>query len=215
MTQQYLKLKNYSDVPPNEFYWIDPTTKVEMRSGDIEMLFEIARSHRRVNKLEIPDDYNAFIEDAICRRAPANFVRPVPGLESSHIVVSQAVKKTDALMRAAAKNGGVLLCDISEALARSIICMSCPQNAKIMCQSCNGVLDWMRVNWQLPKLPSDSKLETCRVTKVMNKAQVHLHPDVIRQLVSSEAATIFPQSCWKRKLLTPETSHDHNELNPF
>ena len=204
MKKVYLKLKNYSDVPPNEFYWIDLDTKVEMRAPDFDGLVGQARAHRSHNKLTIADDFAEFIEDAICRRAPANFVRQVPGASTSFMGTDEVVKKTDLLMRTAEKNGGKMLCSAGEALERSIICEACPMNKRIMCQTCNGVLDWMRQSFHLPKLALDDKLQVCSVARVLNKAQVHLDTGIIRLLVPATAAQYFPETCWKRKLLTPK-----------
>jgi len=198
----YLKLKNHMDVPPHEFYWIDPTTKIEMRASDIETLFLLARQHRVANKLPIPDDYDAFIEDAICKRAPECFVNHPATFKTNHIGMDDVLKKTDALMRAARKNGGKLFCDEEEAVERSKICVACDKNKRIMCQTCNGVLAWMRQSFSLPKLPQDEELQTCQIFTVMNKAQVHLHAQVIRMLISEDKADRFPEACWKRKLLT-------------
>jgi hypothetical protein len=197
---ELLKLKTIYEVPPGGFFWIDPVTKVESKAGDFDSLLRMARAHRLANKIEIPADFNAIIEDNICKRCPPNFVKDSPSKQTSYIATSDVIAKTQTLMRLA-KTHGKMLCQPEEAALRSAICVQCPMNVRIMCPTCNGVLDWMRTNWHLPALPLDNRLVVCRHGHILNKAQVHLSAEIIRSLLPAATAALYPPTCWKRKLV--------------
>jgi len=197
-----LTLLDRSLVPPGGFAYTDKDTRNRIVAGDLQGLVRLATQHRVINGFEVPDNFAAIIEDDICRRIPLALVRPSPNAVTRYIgSTSEITGKTDALMRAAKRNGGKMLCETREAESRGMKCLACPMNARTMCPSCNGVLDWLKINWHLPSFSFDPRLYVCRLNGILNKAQIHLAGPVLVSLAGKKSLSAMPDNCWKPALV--------------
>lgn len=210
---ELLRMRDRTLVPPCGFTYTDKDSRITLKAGHLEGLIAMARAHRQVNEFHIPADFDARVEDDLCRRIPVTMISAPPGVvpQTSHMgSIDEITGKTDALMRVAKRNGGRMLCPTEEAKARGTVCLTCPQNARIMCPACNGVLDWLKVNWHLPSFEFDSRLYVCRMNRILNKAQIHLDRAVIVGLAGAASLAAMPETCWKRALLArpKEPAHE-------
>ena len=161
------------------------------RSFDADSKREVVRTvtqHYVVNKLPVPSDLDARIEDYLCRhiaygacqgddpRDPAD--RPISYFE--------VVSATEALFRGRAHTH----VSPREAEARAGRCRVCKMHSVGMCTSCNQLQATARAFVGGRSLPCDNMLGVCRVFRVPVNGLVY---------VRDATAAKLPPNCWALK----------------
>lgn len=196
-----LQLRERYIVPPGGFWYHDIATDMKIVGGDFESLLVACRRHRMANAIHIPADFNAQIEDTICRRIPSAFCVPARPKTTYTMDDTATPNAKVQVLQKVWQEIGCLLCDADEAEQRALVCRYCMKNKPGACLSCNGVYDWLREKFNIPSLTEDKWLNMCGVDRVYNKAQVHLTKEVFIKLVRADRIDVYPQTCWKRKIL--------------
>jgi len=140
-----LRFAKKNVTPPGSYRYQDPDTNQYFEAPHMMKLASDVRKHRTANKLELPDDLSAVIEDWMCRHLPSGICRDEHGRMASsgihYYTAETSVRQTSIavrIMRAAKRNP----VKIEDAENRAILCVACEYNLPMAgCMSCRGVKD--------------------------------------------------------------------------
>ncbi len=169
--------------PPGGWYFYTvPETETTFREPTFERVMERIVSHLKVNKLPVPDDLAARVEDYICRHVPPGFCfGESTGPRARTVTLAQIRDKTAALVAAGDK------VTPGEARLRLGICGQCKSNDRRVCPSCVGLIGWCQ-KLVGRSCPGDEWLGVCAVDAVALTAKIH-----VAQVPADEA---YPANCW-------------------
>ena len=185
--------------PRSGYVYTDPDTGVKFDEPVHRVLVESVTRHRKANKLDIPPDFSAVIEDAVCRLNPPIFrkLRPAPGLNPlppspgparSGLPPSSAVATNNTLKLL--KSRRIPDPDVAEVVRRVKICLACVANvAEPCCYSCLVESVFTSVIGK-HKTTKTQFVGLCDVDRSFSKAVIHVNP-----LVNPD---LYPEFCWKR-----------------
>ncbi len=170
-------------VPPGGWYfYLVPETEAMFREPTLEGVRAVVVAHLKSNRLPVPEDLTARIEDYICRHVPPGFCDgKSSGPRARTVTLAQIREKTAALVSA----GGRVT--PGEARLRLGICGQCKSNDRRVCPSCVGLVGWCQ-RLVGRTCPGDEWLGVCAVDAVALTAKIH-----VAQVPADEA---YPANCW-------------------
>ena len=191
-----LILKNVT--PPDGFRYIDPDTKRAFRDMNLEDLTKQAVAHRVANKLNV-DNYQAVIEDWLCRQMPDGICSgnsPVfTGFAGVHRTAENTVNATLSLYKA---TQGAPIVSQDEAERRAKICKACDRNVPFSgCSSCRGVKQAVEELLRGRRILKTYGLHACSITGVMNEYVAFSDRDTLLRVMGGRLSQAPPE-CWAK-----------------
>ena len=205
MTKQRLIV---SDITvPGRFRFTVPETGYKIADElTMEGLLSKVKSHYNSNGIPLPPDWEARVEDQLCRQLPAGWCRYSDGTEAkgapSLLSAESIIKgiKSLATMATDALAGNDVFVDQDEANRRAEICARCYQNMTTnFCAGCGAM---QQITSLVAKVrgsrttPSDPRLYTCGVCGCRNEAIVHVNKKILLSGEKAETTNSRPDWCW-------------------
>lgn len=184
-----MRFKRKTQWPPGGvFFYQVPETKMffDSRASKYDLLDQIVR-HYGANKLEIPVDLEARVDDYICRNVPDGFCEGDTDGEKSpfrNLTVWTVEKNSRNLLV------GTAYADQKTAESRVAKCLGCKNNLRHMCASCTGLLQVIRGILGRRATPADSFLGVCAATGCLLTAMA------FRKDVKYACECATPEECW-------------------
>lgn len=185
-------------VPPGgRWFYEVPETKVFLSSNDSEgdLLWHV-RQHYLANKLPVPDNLQAVVQNYMCLHLPEGFcegeLEPL-AKRAAPLTFFSIVQFTQALVHKLTKAD--FFVSQEEAERRARICLRCPENSKNLCTTCNGLRSLAAAligNRQATSV--DAKLEACAVCGCALRAKLHVNRAYIAE--SAKRLKEYPPYCW-------------------
>lgn len=185
--------------PPSGFKYVVPETGMEVLAGGMDNLVVSVQRHYAVNKLPIPKNLRAVIEHYLCLINPETFCRGEyePGDQQTVNITTSAIKEATNYASARLKWGpDKFLCSQAEADRRASICVSCPENYRGICTTCNGLKDYVVKAIGDRVTAYDSRLGVCSRCSCLVKAKVHISMPAIRAVTPPADFDKYPANCW-------------------
>lgn len=140
-----MQFKRKNSYPPGgRFFYVVPETNTyfESVSGMLNLLAEV-ENHYNLNKLPVPENLRAKVEDYICRNVADGFCDgDDEGLARSlyRNITYWSMEKTsrDAVKRSLGE-GESKWATVFEANNRASPCLTCTHNLRHICSTCNGL----------------------------------------------------------------------------
>lgn len=194
-----LTFRNRMIVPPGGYRYVDPEDNFEHVASSLDALVEMATRHRRANKIDVPDDFAAIVEDWICQKIPMTMTSAYQKARkvAEFSLTTQTIQGvTGACLRTWRMNGR--RCASGRiAQDRADTCEACDHNTRrAACASCQGLTAWVK-QWLGRTVINNNMMYVCDITAVMNSAMVHMPNRVVRQLTPESLRTRHPATCWK------------------
>lgn len=194
------RFKQPNVVPPgNEFFYVVEDTGAYFAHHQMPILLQKVRAHLVANKLPIPDDLEADVEDYICRHVPEGFCKGEPTGPRSVVVTPRSVREfTNVLFRSlgAVLRGQSPYVTMQEAERRAGICVNCPMNNRSVCSTCSGLRGWVRALVPGKKTELDNHLHVCEICTCLLSAKIHLRLDILKKNVTKAGEQQYPAHCW-------------------
>jgi hypothetical protein len=212
-----LKVVNLVDVPRGGWRYAVLDTNTVIQAGSIHELKRRVRQHMIANKLEIPRDLDAEVEDGAClnlesgrdhwcrergSEALTSMSRERPKWRASEILRFLRTIWDWGTMK------GFHFVPMEEAERRAAICANCPMNTQVSgCLGCTGVAALIRRIQGTHKTSRDRELHACNVCGCELKVKVLVPDDVI-----DNRGLEYPEWCWQRQPLSepPSTTPSSN-----
>jgi hypothetical protein len=176
-------------VPPGGMYFFEVAeTSTMFRHPSMTGLLEVVERNLRENKLPVPENLRAIIEDFICRNVPPGFCFGDPeGKPVARTITLGDIRKGTQDM---VLNGGGRV-DQGKARQRLDICLNnCPNNDRRMCPSCVGLISWAQ-KLVGTSCQRDAYAGVCSVDATAIPAKIH-----VKNVAANEA---YPPTCWVAK----------------
>ena len=201
------KLFKTDSVPPDDFRFVVPETGYKIGGYKrIDELFVAVEAHYRANDIPLPSDWQAKVEDQMCRSLPDGWCtlsdgKEVPAFESvmSADNIIKAIKSL-AAMASTAITGGEVFVEQDEANIRASICARCYMNVDAgFCMGCGSM---QQVTELIGKVrgarttDSDQFLSNCGICGCQNKAIVHVKRKLLLSGEKQETTDKRPDWCW-------------------
>lgn len=195
-------LKDKRLMPPTGYFFVDPDTGYRVEAGTLKTCIELARRHRESNRLEIPSDFEAQVEDFICLANDPSWSTGETDKAFRTPMTEYGIRAAIEAQGRAWMKDGTFVKEI-DATRRAELCRGCENNVTSpICFSCVG-LDKQQWGYFSKSTPVDPELRVCRATMVPNTMQVHIKDDV---LIKTEKP--MPDFCWHRKAVEARTSNE-------
>lgn len=191
-----LKLLKRDTTPPGGFRYIDPDTNVPISAFSMRDLVRLSTSHRNANKLPIPENFQAIIEDWICQQMPAGVCVTEGGfIVTSGVQTSFNIIRLTMAAHKIMKAKKRVPTTHDEALRRAAICVVCSKNVPATgCSSCKGVKDIIKSMRSIGAATQyDTKLESCASIGLLNEISIYLDEETLSEISSKRK---FPETCW-------------------
>jgi hypothetical protein len=201
------KLIIKDQVVPGRFRFTVPETGYKIKDElSMNGLLARVKKHYEDNNIPLPNEWEASVEDQICRQLPEGWCeysdgQPAKGAKS--LLSAESIIKgitSLATMATESVSGGDVFVNQSEATRRAEICARCYQNMTTnFCAGC-GVMQ--KITSMVAKVkgkrttPLDSKLYTCGVCGCRNEAIVHVNRNILLSGEKSETTNSRPDWCW-------------------
>lgn len=170
-------------------------------SAVYEDLIEQYLKHRKANELSIPDDYEAVIQDQLCRSLPPEWCERTGGQSwvSTRFSFDDFVKGMKAFGRLML--GGFQFVSQTEANRRARICSNCYYNVNIPgCTGCQKLAEFVTGDVAKRSTPYDDKLKACAVCHCSTAAMAHFPLEVLESVSTEEKQALFPlEFCWRAR----------------
>lgn len=186
-------------VPPSGYFYIVPETHAEIVAYDKNALTLAVTSHYEVNDLPVPLHLVKLIEHFLCLRNPPSFCKgefepgDVVPLVTSIDGIKAATKKISSRLK---WGRGQFLATQAEAEQRALICISCNENKKGICTSCNGLADYVVEAVGNRTTNNDSQIGICTHCGCLLKVKVHISGEALRVVTGKDELSKYPQHCW-------------------
>ena len=193
------RFKNKMYVPPGgQWFYEVPETKAFFASRDsMRSLLKQVEAHYVGNKMPVPSDLEALVENHMCPRLPDGFclgVRAPSDRKYRPMTFFSIVKFTQTLVSRLFNNGDFFV-DRAEAERRSKICVTCPENYRGICTTCNGLRAIAAgLIGNRPPTSNDSRLEVCAVCGCTLRAKLQVNRKYLHETV--EHLKEYPAHCW-------------------
>jgi len=210
------KIIKGDSVPPNGFRFTVPETGYRIENEHtMDGLLRRVRQHYFDNGIVLPDDYQARIEDQMCRQLPAGWCNFSGGGDSNPEIMITAeviIKAISSLyeMAVGKLKGEDVFVSQDEANGRASICVRCYQNKNAnFCMGCGAM---QKVTEMVAKVkgsrttPFDGKLQNCGMCGCRNEAIVHVKRNILLSGEKSETTEARPDWCWLK-------TNDINQAN--
>jgi len=183
-----LKYKVRNVVPPgNRYFYTVSETDTGFEHSVQSQLELMVQEHLVVNKLPVPADLSALIEDYICRHVPESFCfGEDEGRPRARVVTIFTVK--DATQRLFAVNRKFV--EQVVANRRASVCAQCTRNVLGACSSCTGLPSWVAGLLERRLTPLDKSLGLCYIDGSMLTAKVFAAASQVSQPDG------HPENCW-------------------
>jgi len=202
-----LKLKEPQIVPPLGFRYHDEDLKYTFRGSCIQDLAKRCIVMRQANGLLTPPDFEAVIEDWLCRRLPEKMVysdNPDEPVITHPAITYFLVQGMTKHVIEAYRKAGRRFTTSEEMSRRAAICMNCPQNRKhATCMNCDGLKDWVNSNLG-GRMKEAEGLLVCDILAVFNSSHTRLPDDVIKEITTIKQLAMLPDECWRKQLVQGE-----------
>jgi hypothetical protein len=186
-----LRLRDRSLTPPSGYRDIAPETGFPFVADSLEQLIQKEAAHLRANKLPVPSDLAAAVENRLCHRMPNGICESTDGEKYQ----GGAAKKGSTHILNATMGivgGRVVSQDVAE--RRAATCAQCQHNARNNdCATCHGVTASIRGMLGGRSTASDYRLHVCTITGTYNVVSVHQFD--VGKLVRDG----LWEKCWIRK----------------
>jgi hypothetical protein len=188
-------------VPPSGYFYIVPETGAEIIAYDKAALTLAVNTHYDANDLEVPTDLVRRIEHFLCLRNPISFCKgefepnDVVPLVTSIDSIKEATKRMSSRLK---WGKGQFLATQLEAERRALICVSCPENRKGICTTCNGLNSYTVEAVGNRTTNVDSQLGLCSHCECLLKVKVHISFDALKVVTKEADRMTYPVNCWMR-----------------
>ncbi len=173
-----------------------------INSSGLDKLVAAVRQHIEVNGEEVPLNLAEIVEDQICRRIPANFVKE--DIYDTYPFQTKIEETTRRVIDMLNQDGVV---DVAAVLDRSDICQPCMLNrSRVGCKSCD---DFSELAGRLNGSSVDPNLRICDMTACGANILVRCSQELIRRVFRSVPASDLPEKCWLSPILS-ESSTEEN-----
>jgi hypothetical protein len=197
-----LTVINQVDVPRGGWRYLVPDTNTVIQAGSINELKQRVRQHMAANRIEIPPDIDAWIEDGGCRNLEShtyhwckerggNPLAAVPR-ERPRWRAVEILRFLRTIWSWGTTNGFAFV-PMEEAERRAAICADCPMNTQVSgCLGCTGVASLIRRIQGNHKTSKDTWLNACNVCGCELKVKVLVPMGVI-----DNSGLEYPSYCWQ------------------
>jgi len=181
-------LKRPRFVPPGGawFYCIPGTDiRIESQQGVPDVEQQVVRYYR-ANKMPVPENLAALIEDFICSQMPAG-VCYGSDTRASYEIVPNFFEVNHA-MEERFRGKKIAYAEPLDAARRIKVCCGCPKDSLRLCTSCDGLRDTARRFVGGRSTRQDGMTGVCMVYRIPVSALVWIH--------ALEPAEGMPSNCW-------------------
>lgn len=191
----YLHLKNLSSDPPGGWYFIAATGH-EVRDAGYRQLEDAVRRHLRSNGIEVPPNLWEVIEDQICRRVPASFVRePIFNRYPRERTIVDTTRRVVREIRTAG-----IKPDLEQIAERTMVCAECKWNKwRHGCYEC-GMAHKLATGAIGAVMNACGNVKGCDTFYSLIGPLACLDKDAISKLFSKVPDEEIPEHCWVRSL---------------
>lgn len=199
--KKLLKFKNKKVVPPGGYKYEIPDSDAVIEGATLNDLITRVTKYLAANEQRMPYNLPDIIEDWICQRIPPDMTdtEHLAKRHKDRALSLSAVQEATRLALHEWRAQGRHCVSWVEAVGRAGICKACDFNtSSTACFSCIGLKPWVK-QWLGRATPLDGDLHVCRVSAIMNIAQVHLLARVFADISHGNILEKHPLSCWKRK----------------
>ncbi len=203
------KIADRSTPPPGGFYWMEPTTKRIFKHYARDAFFNEIRDHRLNQGIPIEPDWQARIEDHMCRENP-QWGREVCQRTERYgerrpfsLAAMQSFINVMLTWITGMLKGREVFVPQKEAERRAAICMTCEFNAPIpsSCGACAQKIAQALTIVGGKKTPFDDKLGACALCSCALTVAVHIPLEAQQAGLSEELKEDFRKVdyCWKQE----------------
>lgn len=197
-----LKVINQVDVPRGGWRYLVVGTNTMIQAGSINELKQRVRQHMLANRLDIPPDIDAEIENGACHNLEShrdhwcqerggNPLAAIPR-ERPRWRAVEILRFLKTVWEWGAKEGFKFV-PMEEAERRAAICADCPMNTSVSgCLGCTGVAAMIRRIQGNQKTSKDTYLDACNVCGCELKVKVLVPMGVI-----DNSGLEYPAHCWQ------------------
>lgn len=196
-----MRLRPHRSTPPGGIYFYQvPETRTVLEHPVLDVLMINLRAHYTNNKIDIPADLRARVEDWMCRQMPPGVCEgtPEPGVRVRRVLTKDMVRDFSRLLfeRALSLVGrGRFYVEQAEAERRAAICVACPRQDPSFCVTCDQLETFAAKFLASPEkqvTTFDSRLSVCTECGCLLRTKVWVHKDAMRRLTQRE----YPKWCW-------------------
>lgn len=202
--EQKLMVSRTDSQPVGGWSMVVPHTGARLTDLSMASLKNAVRRHLEINGHRVPEGYDAWFEDYLCRsegllgsvccEVPKVLPHQVATLEWNHI--ERFVKTIWQLGR----GGATSLVTEQEAEERAAICAACPLNVSfhVPCRGCRGLIKRAAEVIGARTTSLDNKLEVCSACGCELKLKVHISNEVLDKAEGRKMPE-YAKGCWRLK----------------
>lgn len=192
------RFKDPNIVPPGgRYFYTVPQTGAAFEAFDRYRLLDDVTRHLRASGLPVPETLAADMEDFMCQRLPSGFCKGDSGPWRPYITSHSLREFTRMLFRRAGNRATV---EPRQADERAKTCLSCPENLRGVCTTCDGLEGFVRTLVGVHRAtPYDAALGACGRCGCLLRVKVHIP---IEHLAPTSKITEYPEGCWIRRELS-------------
>ena len=194
-------------------YWVDPISKAEVKGTTYEMLMANAIAERKANGIPIGLEFEAEVEEALCRDYPQECMGADPRMPRARTLDFDTVLRGTKVLLAVAVEQAKHLLGLAEsplveqtsADYRAMTCAKCEMNRSYQqgCTRCQDILKLVRQIKGTRSTPYDSQLKACQICGCSTEAHVWVRLDLLAKGVDDEMRAKFKvmgdlAHCWKQ-----------------
>ena len=187
-----------NQVPPGgRFFYQTPDSKAQFQGPTLADVQRQVEEHYALNKMAIPGNLGALIEDFVCRHVDPGFCegdaegRP----QARPVTIWHIVHATKLLFNRAFQSD--FFVPRSEAERRASICARCPRNVAGICSGCHGMASRFASVLHSRTTSRDSSLHVCLACGCYLPAKVHVANKYLDD--SRLPVEDVPDFCWRKQ----------------
>ena len=187
--------------PPGGWRHVVEQTGVEIRAASASTLRRRIKDHLKANRLPLPDDFDTWVDDAICRGmnlgAPfCGELGPKPEASSLPFLTLGTVSRFVQTMLGVVRERRFVT--RGEAERRYAVCMGCPNAVSIsFCEKC--VMAWMKMKRMMTKnpLPDNPERRFCASCGCYIRLKVLIPNDILDK--AEPVRPKYAPGCWRNQ----------------
>jgi len=181
--------------PGGKWFYTVPETKfyIVVSMSMQELIYKV-KNHYRINKLSVPENLAALIQDHMCARLSNGYCTgdPIEGIPP--LTFFGVLKGTEKLLQFTNKVGYV---SADEAEKRAITCKTCPGNILHFCTSCSGLKQTASEMVGRRKTKIDPYLGACQYMNCVLNGMIHVKRDYLADKL--KYGEELPKRCWMKQ----------------
>ena len=198
MSDPLIQVSRDVEQPPGGWYYTVEQTGLKITGNSARTLMRRVKEHMVANSLPLPDNFQAWFEDAVCRQmdlgrpfcgqTPKN--PPLGGVKHLSLALVERFIRTVTLTIKGRK-----LVPQEEAERRAAICVECPMNTTIGgCRSCYAIAKPLKA--LLGSRATVAKPDVCGICGCSGELKPFVPNKVLDQAEIGHGLE-YPPNCWR------------------